>query len=58
MGERVGLALGTVLGPLLGRYRPIHADLVAAGMLAAAAEDAPGRVFESEEIRKLARPLL
>jgi uncharacterized protein YbjT (DUF2867 family) len=53
MGERVGLAVGTVLGPLLGRYRPIHADLVAAGMLAAAAGDGPGRVFESEEIRKL-----
>ncbi len=55
IGERVGLAVGAVFGPLLGRYRPIHADLVAAAMLKAALQDLPSRVFESGEIRELAQ---
>jgi hypothetical protein len=55
MGERIGLALGGVLGPLLGKYRPIHADLVAAAMLKAAADDLQAQVFESPQIRALAQ---
>lgn len=55
IGERMGLAVGAVLGPLLGRYRPIHADLVAAAMLKAALLDPPSRVFESSDIRNLAQ---
>ncbi len=53
-GEKVGLVVGKLLGPLLGKYRPIHADLVAAAMLKAAADDLPGRIYESDEIRALA----
>jgi uncharacterized protein YbjT (DUF2867 family) len=53
-GEKIGLVVGNVLGPLLGKYRPIHGDLVAAAMLKAAADDLPGRTYESDEIRALA----
>jgi len=53
LGERIGLLVGVVLGPLLGRYRPIHAGLVAAAMLRAAEHDLPAGVFDSERIRKL-----
>lgn len=53
-GERIGLVVGNLLGPLLGRYRPIHGDIVAAAMLKAAADDLPGRTYESDEIRALA----
>lgn len=55
LGEQVGLVVGALLGPLLGRYRPIHGDLVAAAMLAAAQSGMSGRIFESEQIRRLAR---
>ena len=55
LGEQVGLVLGALLGPLLGRYRPIHGDLVAAAMLAAAQSGMSGRIFESDQIRRLAR---
>jgi len=54
MGEKIGLVVGNLLGPLLGRYRPIHGGLVAAAMLKAAADDLPGRTYESNEIRALA----
>ena len=54
-GEVIGLAIGKVFGPLLGRYRPIHADLVAAAMLKAALQDLPSRTFESGDIRALAQ---
>ena len=54
-GEVIGLAIGKVFGPLLGRYRPIHAELVAAAMLKAALQDAPLQIFESGEIRALAQ---
>ncbi len=54
LGERVGLLVGLVLGPLMGRYRPIHVDLVAKAMLRAAEQDLPAGMFESERIRKLA----
>lgn len=52
-GEKIGLVLGRLLGPLLGRFRPVHGDIVAAAMLRAAAEDLPGRTYESIEIRAL-----
>ena len=54
-GERAGLVLGTMLGPLLGRYRPIHADLVAAAMLNTALQDVPAQTFESAGIRAFAQ---
>ena len=53
-GERIGLLVGLVLGPLLGRYRPIHAELVAAAMLRAAERDLPAGVLDSGRIRELA----
>jgi uncharacterized protein YbjT (DUF2867 family) len=55
LGERIGLVVGSVLGPLLGRYRPIHGDLVAAAMVRAAERGLPSQVFESEKIRALAQ---
>jgi uncharacterized protein YbjT (DUF2867 family) len=55
LGEQVGLVAGALLGPLLGKYRPIHADLVAAAMLNAAERDLPADTFESERIRGLAK---
>lgn len=51
--EDVATAVGNVIGPLLGKYRPIHGDIVAAGMLKAAVEDLPAATFESGEIRRL-----
>ena len=53
-GEKIGLVIGNLLGPLLCKYRPIHADLVAAAMQKVAEQDLPGRVYESSEIRALA----
>jgi uncharacterized protein YbjT (DUF2867 family) len=55
LGERAGLVVGRVLGPLLGKYRPIHADLVAAAMLRAAERDLPAQTVESPQIRALAQ---
>ena len=52
LSEKIGLAVGAVLGPLLGKYRPIHADRVAAAMVRAAELDLPSRVIESGEMRK------
>lgn len=46
LGERAGLALASLLGPLLGKYRPVRADAVAAAMLKAAVEDLPGGVYQ------------
>ncbi len=46
LGERAGLALASLLGPLLGNYRPVRADAVAAAMLKAAVEDLPGGVYQ------------
>jgi uncharacterized protein YbjT (DUF2867 family) len=53
--EDVATAVGNVVGPLLGKYRPIHGDIVAAGMVKAAVEDLPAATFESGEIRRVAR---
>ncbi|HEU0305906.1 MAG TPA: NAD(P)H-binding protein, partial [Lysobacter sp.] len=55
LGERIGLVAGAVLGPLLGKFRPIHAELVAEAMLAVALQDPPSRTLESDEIRRVAR---
>lgn len=52
-GEKVGQVAGAMLGPLLGRYRPIHGDLVAAAMFNAAARNLPSQVLESDTIRKI-----
>ncbi len=54
LGERVGHLAGLVLGSLLGKYRPIEADLVAAAMIKAALGSTPSGAIESEDIRKLA----
>ena len=53
LGERIGHAVGLVLGPVLGRYRPIDAGLVAAAMLKTALGAARPGVIESEQIRAL-----
>jgi len=50
--EDVATAAGAVIGPLFGRYRPIHGDQVAAAMLAAAEQDLPSGVIESAAMRK------
>jgi uncharacterized protein YbjT (DUF2867 family) len=58
-GERLGIAIGKVIAPLmiggLRRYRPISADAVAAAMIYAAMHDVQMGVVESEEIARLAR---
>lgn len=41
--ERVGLAVGRALGPLLGKYRPTPARAVAAAMIAWCKRPEPGR---------------
>jgi hypothetical protein len=46
--------VGAVLGPLLGKYRPIPAALVADAMVRVAAQDLASRTFESDDIRRLA----
>lgn len=52
--EDVATAVGNAIGPLLGKYRPIHGDIVAQAMVKAAVEGRPSGVIESGEIRKLA----
>jgi uncharacterized protein YbjT (DUF2867 family) len=52
-GERAGLALARLLGPLLGKYRPVHADALASAMLRAAEEDLPAGIYESARMRAL-----
>ncbi|MDA8107823.1 MAG: NAD(P)H-binding protein [Betaproteobacteria bacterium] len=58
LGERLAQLAGNAVSPLLlgrlARYRPIHADAVAAAMLAAAERDLPAGTFECEQIRALA----
>ena len=51
--EDVATAVGDVIGPLLGKYRPIHGDIVAQGMVKAAVEGMGSGVVESGNIRKL-----
>jgi len=58
-GERIGVAVGKVIAPLmlgpLRRYRPISVDAVAAAMVYAATRNVQPGVVESEEIARLAR---
>jgi uncharacterized protein YbjT (DUF2867 family) len=58
-GERIGIAVGKVIAPLmlggLRRYRPINVDAVAAAMIYAATCNVQPGVVESEEIARLAR---
>lgn len=58
-GEWVGAFVGRMIAPLLlgplRRYRPIHADDVAAAMVYAANHDVAAGAVESEEIAMLAR---
>ena len=55
LGERIGFLVSLVLRPLLGKYRPIHADAVAEAMLIAATRDLEPGVYESDRIGELAR---
>jgi uncharacterized protein YbjT (DUF2867 family) len=58
-GERAGILVGQLLAPLLmgplRKYRPIHADDVAAAMLYAANHEARSGPFDSDEIARLAQ---
>ena len=51
IGERLGLAVARVLGPVLGRYRPTPVEAVARSMIAAATAAVPGvHLVENPEI--------
>lgn len=56
--EKISTALGTIIAPLLIRslrkYRPIHADAVAAAMVYAANHEIPAGVIASDAIARLA----
>jgi len=53
LGERIGLAVGDLLGPILDKYRPIDAEVVATAMIKAALRNLPSGVLESDQIRTL-----
>jgi len=57
-GETIGIAAGKLLAPLLigglRKYRPIHADAVAAAMVHVANHYVPAGVIESDAIARLA----
>ena len=57
-GEKIGIAVGKLIAPLLigalRKYRPIHADTVAAAMVYAANHDVAVGVIESDAIARLA----
>ena len=49
--ERVGLAVGRALGPLLGKYRPTPAKAVARAMVSWCKDPSPGRhVVDAKQI--------
>lgn len=58
LGEKIGIAVGKLIAPLLigglRKYRPIHADTVAAAMVYAANYDVPAGAIESDAIARLA----
>lgn len=58
-GERIGAVVGKLVAPLLigglRKYRPIHADAVAAAMVYAATHDVPPGAIESDLIARLAQ---
>jgi uncharacterized protein YbjT (DUF2867 family) len=55
-GEKIGIAVGKLIAPLLigalRKYRPIHADTVAAAMVYAANHDVAAGVIESDAIAR------
>ena len=55
--EKIGIAVGKLVAPFLigglRKFRPIHADTVAAAMVYAANHDIPGGVIESDAIARL-----
>lgn len=57
-GETIGIAVGKLIAPLLvsglRKYRPIHADTVAAAMVYVANHDIAAGVIESDTIARLA----
>jgi uncharacterized protein YbjT (DUF2867 family) len=57
-GEKIGIALGKLIVPLLigglRKYRPIHADTVAAAMVYVANHEIPAGPIESDAIARLA----
>ena len=57
-GEKIAAAVGKVIAPLLlgglRKYRPIHADAVAAAMVYAANHHLPAGVIESDAIARMA----
>ena len=57
-GEKIGIAVGKLIAPLLigalRKYRPIHADTVAAAMVYVANHEVSGSVIESDAIARLA----
>lgn len=55
LGERLAELVMRPLGPLLGKYRPIHAAVVAEAMVRLAAGARPGfTVYESDRIAEVA----
>jgi len=57
-GEKIGIAVGKLIAPLLigalRKYRPIHADTVAAAMVYVADHDVAAGVIASDAIARLA----
>lgn len=54
--ERVSLALMRAFAPVLGKYKPAHADAIAAAMMCEALRGDPGtRAVESSQILELAK---
>ncbi|HTJ83392.1 MAG TPA: oxidoreductase [Polyangiaceae bacterium] len=54
-GERLGLAVTRFLAPVLGKYKPTHADAIARAMIHEALRDREGHhVLESKEILEIA----
>jgi uncharacterized protein YbjT (DUF2867 family) len=58
-GERLGIFFGRLVSPLLAgpwrKYRPVHADQVAAAMIHAANHDVSSGPVESDRIAELAK---
>ena len=56
--EKIGIAVGKAIAPLmiggLRKYRPVHADTVAAAMVYVANNTVPAGVIESDEIARFA----
>ncbi len=57
VGEKIGQVFGSIFSSLIpGRYKPIHASVVADTILKIGQENSPGiKIIESEEIRQISR---